>query len=306
MSPAALVLLAALQAAGAPGSAPEASAWVEPERVAIGEPFTLALDVLAGPDERVLLDPPAAEPEGFGLGFAVVEPRRVVRLDAGDGSGRVLTQARWRLFALEPGRLALTTPGADVLHGGSARRVEAREATIEVEPALAEGEDAPRPLAGFREPPPPAPRRWRGLLAGGAALLGLALVGGVGALALRGRGRALAPAPPTPAERLARLDADDDAARQDLHRELARCVREALDAAAGVRLAGCTDEEWAARQRELGRVPVPALERAAGLLAACGEVRYAGASATRFAAEERLAEARALCAEAAAAGEEVA
>lgn len=303
MNPVALVLLAALQAAGAPGTAPEVSAWVEPERVAIGEPFTLALDVIAGPDERVLLDPPAAEREGFGLGFAVVEPRRVVRLDAGDGSGRVLTQARWRLFALEPGRHGLSTPGADVLRGGTARRVEAREATIEVEPSLAEGEDAPRPLAGFREPPPPTPRRWRGLLAGGAALLGLALVGGLGALALRGRGGAVAPAPPTPAERLARLDPGDDAGRQELHRELARCLREALDVAAGVDLAGCTDEEWVARQRELGRVPPASLERAAGLLAACGEVRYAGASATRFAAEERLAEARALCAEASAAGE---
>jgi hypothetical protein len=276
---------------------------VQPEAVEIGEPFTLALDVLAEPAQRVLVDPAEEGLDDFGLGFALLEPRRVVRLDAGDGSGRVLTQARWRLIALEPGRHELPTPGADVLLEGSALRVEPRLAAIEVAGELAEGEDAARPLVGFREPPLPAPRRWRGVAAGLAGLLGLATVGAALALALRGRRSAPVAAPRTPAQRLAALDPADDAVRVELHHELARCVRESLDRAAGVALAGRTDEEWAARHAELGRLSGPLLERARVLLAACAEVKYAGVAATRFAAAERLEEARALCAEAASGGE---
>lgn len=280
------------------GSTPEASAWVQPDRVAIGEPFTLSLDILTGPEQRVLLDDPEGESDDFGLGFAVVEPRRLVRLPAGDAEGRVLTQARWRLVALEPGVLELTAPGADVFLDGTALRLEPSTTTIEVRPELAEGEDSPRPLAGFREPPADVPRRWRGVLLllvalGGVLVLGLGL--GAVAAATGRRRAAVAGRPPTPLERLAALDPADEAACSELHHELARCVREALDQAAGVSLAGLTDEEWLARHEGLLRIEPSRLERAGRLLEACASVKYAGAGATRFATEERLAEARSLC-----------
>lgn len=290
----AFLSLALVAAPAQVGDSPAASAWTEPSTVSIGEPFTLALDVLHAEGQRILLDAPPDGGDAFGDRWVVVEPRRVVRLPAGDGSGRTLTQARWRLIGLEPGEHELTTLGADAFVPGAVVRIEPAVAQVLVRGELASGEDAARPTAGFREPPATAPRRWRGVLIGWVGLLGVAGLGAFGLMLARVRRGSGAVAPVRSLARLAELDPADDAARRDLYYTVSRLVRVALDGAAGARREGLTDEEWAAATLEGGRLAREDVERAAALLRSCAEVKYANLTPTRFAAEELLTEARAL------------
>jgi len=289
-----LLGFALLTASPQAAEAPEVNAWTEPSSVLIGEPFTLALDVLHPEGQRVLLDAPPEGGDVFGDRWVVVEPRRVVRLPVGDGSGRTLTQARWRLIGLEPGEHELTTLGADAFVPGAVVRLEPALARVEVRGELASGEDAARPPAGFREPPSSSPRRWPGVLLAWVGLFGVAGLGVLGLVIARVRRSSGGAAPVRPLARLAELDPGDDDRRRELYYQVSQLVRAAFDGASGVRRDGLTDDEWGPVILEGQRFARPDVERASALLRSCAEVKYANARPTRFAAEALLTEARAL------------
>jgi hypothetical protein len=280
-----------------------ASAYCTPEAVAIGEPFTLYLDILHDAKLRVLLDAPAGggEDDQFGPSWVVLESRRVVRLPLSDGTGRTLTQVRWRMFGVEPGDFEIPVIGADALTSGTVHRVDASVATIQVRPELAEGEDAPRPMVGF-QPPPPAedsPLGTIGLVVlGTVAFLFLTLLVLLVRWALWRKDAPAAKQAPSPESQLAQLDPSDESAARELHYSLAQLTRLALGGKGRQTHAGQTDEEWVQSLREAGPLPQTLVDRTELLLAKCAEVKYGASTPTRWATTEAWEEARAICAEA--------
>jgi hypothetical protein len=292
----------------APGAAPEVQgpaslhAWCEPSEVRIGEPFVLYLNVEHPDEQRVLLDlPEAGAEETFGDAWVLLEPRRVLRLPLANEPERSLTQARWRLFALEPGEHELVSVGADCLLAGAVQRLEPQPAALRVHGELAEGEDLARPPLSFREAPVLAGAPRRSLLLGLAALLLLLgarwWLGALRRLLRRRPGQALQ-APPTPLERLAAVDPAREGGEREAYVVLSRCLREALDGEGGERLDGLTDEEWLLARRERNGLAPERLLRVAELLATSERVKYGAERPTRWAIEQALKEARSLCAEA--------
>ncbi len=280
----AFLLLLAAQAA------PEVRATLtaEPARAAVGQPVTLTL-VVERPAALELHEPLLAE--GVHGSWCVLEALGTRRAP-GTAAGSVVETARWNAIALEGG-VALPEITLRWTTGGAEQTLRAAAAPVDVAIALAEGEDAPRPAPGFREP-----IAW----SGGAARLvwvaaGLALLlGGWIALRIaRGRRGAVQAQAPAPEARLAELVVrarqDPDAGRDVLY-GLTRLVREAVDARSGEARVGETDGEWIRRTATDTRIPAPARDTARRLLERAERFKYAAEAPTRFAVDEALADAR--------------
>lgn len=278
-------------------AAPSASAQVRalasctPAEVEIGQPVELCLEVLHPPALRARVDPAELE---LGDAWILLEPGRALTTRSGESAQ---TRVRWLVAALEPGEHALALPLARYESEGLARTARAEPAQVVVRPALAQGEDAPRPPRGFRPPPelgaPPLSRS--------AALAGLALflAGGGALLFVRRRRRRVEPRPPAlePRAALAALavpaEGEFEAARA-LHYELARLLRAGVERRSGLVGAGLTDEEWLARFARTS-ASSPELEaELRDLLASCERVKYGRLAPTRWTSEEMLGRARAL------------
>jgi hypothetical protein len=181
-----IALLLALAAAPQEEPAVHARFTCTPERVEVGEPFELALE----------LDHPVGA-SAFSLGGAELElddswivldrQREAPRL-APDDDRRRITRRTWTVASLEPGTRMLADALSVLVSDPAIASVDASRTAVEVAGLLAEGEDAPRPLRGFPEgfgqatEPRPSPWRWAAL--GAAALF--ARRGGAGARAAGG------------------------------------------------------------------------------------------------------------------------
>lgn len=290
-------------AAAQDSSIPDATirSYCEPAQVRIGEPFTLKVDIVHSERQRVLIDQPTAgtsDSSGIELEdrWILHEERRSVSLPIGDEPGMKLTQVRWGLFGLEPGEYDLTALGADCVASGAVQRLDPVPASIVVLPELVEGEDAARALLGFRDERPETsdPRGLLTVIVGG--LIALVLVFLVVLIVRTRRPKSESMRGPTPLERLSQIDpADAEHAREAFYL-LSSVVRETLDREAGSALDGLTDEEWIDRRSISDGIARDRLDRASQLLRSCETVKYGAESPTRWAVEEALTEARALCA----------
>lgn len=210
------------------------------------------------------------------------------RLDGGSSA----SATRWRveLASLEAGERELPQPAIEVeLPGGTKATLEYEVRSLRFQPALFDGEDAPREPRDFRpaDPEQTAPS-WTWYAAGGLAL---ALAGVACGWLLRSRRKPVEP-PPSAAARLAQLGTrklDDPAVVRELYYDLSRLVRGELDARAGERRDAHTDEEWLASARiALAPEVATALEE---LLVSCRGAKYAAARPTEWAVREDLSRA---------------
>jgi len=238
-----------------------------------------------------------ADPErldGSWVSFGALPPEPSWR-DPADPNRRVSRQ-RWRLASLEPGARTLPALVAEVLAGSG---VSLDPPQVDVVGVLAEGEDAPRPLAGF-------PDSFGAGVDDGPSFVGRALpflvgAGLLGALLAfvflrRREGRERREVPKAPLERLAELEVGlETRGPATTLAGLSGLVREALGARAVPACpSGASDEEWLAAVRaraELGRDSVADLE---DLFARSEAVKYGGARPTRWALDETFALARRL------------
>ena len=288
-------------------AAPTFAVRVDPGPHELGRPLTLTVEAAAPLDLAAAPDPLAAERaaradlrrrvEGLELDSEALEPAwvlvdagpaTILRIPGDEAAPRLVATRTWRLVLLEPGAATVPLPRAP--EGAERSEVAPVAPVVTVAGLLGEAEDAPRPGPGFLPLPDLAPEP----ADGGSRVLPLALGGAAvlaaGALVLRRRRTApVGPVGPTPAARLAALEplaaagsgADPEALR-DAHFELTAALRAGL----GDDRPGRTDEEFAAA--------LPAARAAAGeLLAACHDVKYAGAPASPWALAERLEVARA-------------
>ncbi|MEM9382716.1 MAG: hypothetical protein AAGB93_22370 [Planctomycetota bacterium] len=252
----------------------------EPGPVLIGEPLRLVVTLDGRGAEGAALDEKA-----FDLGYAwSVVDGPAATIDASTPANeRPAVRLAWTLLALEPGAVE-TPPIPFTLADGSSHAVA--PAAIEVLPALEEGEDAPRPMRGYRDV---EDRRL-----GDPRLVVLALLGllalplaALGIVRLRRR-PAVAPAAPlpTPRERIEALDpaVDPRGAMSDL----GPLVRAAVDAARGRDAGPATDEEWATSLLDDATVPEAARKDAAALVRELSVVRFGGSDPTSFAARDAV------------------
>jgi len=149
----------------------------EPASVEIGEPVEWMLDVVHSKKLRVGFPAKDAEDRRF----APLSERTVARAADPNDDALVHTIARWTTMALEPGDLAPPPLALELTGGAATETLVVNGLPVHVAGALAEGEDAPRPLLGLRELSPeraaelePA-RRAPLVLAGLGALLVVAL-----------------------------------------------------------------------------------------------------------------------------------
>ncbi len=273
---------------GAPGE-PRARLDCAPRRAEIGQPveWTLVVDAPAG--STVLL--PEQDP-ALDASWVLLEPRRVER---DEGAGAFELRARWTLASLEPGsrtpwsfELPVETPAGRVT-------LRAETTALEVLPALAADEDAPRPLKSYLPPPPaPASRWWWAGAA--AALVALALSAWLWrrrAERLR-RARAAAAVPGA----LARLSTLEQALLNQPERvrehvfELTRFVRERTDRWLSLERSALTDEDWSRALSADERVPLGVRTASARLLERSAAIKYALATPSPFLAQELCADAR--------------
>jgi len=268
-----------------------ANVIVDPARAQIGEPVVVSL-VVERPS-AVLVEPPKIEPgvQGSWMFLEALGTRREAKTGV---LGTLVETTSWRAFALEAGA-ALPSLEVSFTADGAQQKILAASAAPEVARALQEGEDAPRPMKGFREPV-----EWAG---GGPALIGL----GVALFALifawiafrivrRRKLRARPVLTSSAADELQRLAADarDNGANRDVVFALTRIARGAVDAATSENRAARTDEEWLALVSNDARVPESARNAATRLVERAERVKYAGEEPTRFATDEALADARAI------------
>ncbi len=274
-----LGLLLAPQAADPPVTV---TCRLTPEHVEIGQPLVLSCELVHPSEVRLRVD----ELLDLGEPWLLLEERRVRTQPIGGRPGFSTTEARWSLCALDAGEHELLAGGAEYEWEGIPRRVEACSVSARVKGELAEGEDAPRPTIGFREPPPETepPTQIFTLLLAFLAVGAAGLTWGL----TRRRRRTPPPAPPGPRERLAALRADDEEGLPELYYILSGAVREAIDRRCGQRLAACTDEEWVDRVRACEGLSTEELDRAAELLRACESVKYGAELPTRWAAAEAI------------------
>jgi hypothetical protein len=218
---------------------------------------------------------------------------RTTRSALDGNKGRVRTQVRWRLFALEPGARKLPALAVEYELGGETRTLAAEAGELSIAAALAPDEDAPRAPRGFHPPPADAHGRaaWPWLVLA-LCVLGLAAF----VIVRRRRARAVRARPPTALEVLAALERRLAEEGEDCGRvlvyDLSRLVRGALDAWTGEALPALTDEDWIARVQRDVRVPEAVQSGSARLLRSAQAVKYALHRPTRFALAEMLGEAR--------------
>ena len=284
-------LLGSLVLAGPFASAGELelSVRVQPEVVRIAEPVSVTVDVVHDRGE-------APRFAAFQASDVLWEgaPRRVVTLDLDDEPGRALTQLRYSLVGIEPGEQAVELPGAMIEEQGAIRTVAVPPAEFRILGELAEGEDEPRPLAGFPESPEARPSA----MSLAALAAGLLFLGFWGALSvflvfrLGRRGGSPVARKESAVAQLLELGSVDEAQARDAFGLASRAVREALDLELGEALPGLTDEEWVERRSVAKALPPARLERAAALLRTAERVKYGMEQPTRWAVDELLTEAR--------------
>lgn len=254
----------------------------EPVEVEVGEPCSLILEVEHPGGVSVKLPETDPIPDDS---WVLLEPRRVSR--AGQ------TIATWRVLSLETGERKLPSIQVDVVEAGGVRKIDVEAGTLTVRSALAAGEDAPRPMRGFRPPPAGAAAgRGRLLLAGGVLLAVLAAA----FLLWRRARRKPVPVPaPTALDRLAVLGAavaeDPEASRRAVY-QLCRLLRESVDGFLGEDRAALPDSEWSARTEPDERVPLGVRRSIAGVLRDSERIKYALHAPTRFAFEKLLADSK--------------
>lgn len=262
---------------------------VEPRAIEVGEPIAIELTVEHEPELLPTLGEGALELDDSWVVLASESAR--TRVDA-DGASAV-TRMAWTVASLEPGERELR--GFDVIAGDQVRAVAG--AQVEVASVLGETEDVARPLKGFREVVDPGSKApwWPWAIALAVSAAGVA--SWLTARAL-GRRRTTPQAARTALAELDEIDRGDleraEAARA-AHFELTRILRSEIDRRAKHDRVGLSDEEWLERAlADAGLAPVLAPQRAEleSLLRACRDVKYGGASATQWAARERLGQAR--------------
>jgi hypothetical protein len=256
----------------------------EPAQAQVGEPIRLVLEVERPAGATVRLPDVDPIPDDS---WVVLDGKKLERSDP----TRVV--ASWRVMSLEPGERKLATLSVDEETPEGTRKVEVQSDAIRVLPALADGEDAPRPLRDFRDAPPNAGAgRGRLVLLGLAAIIAAAI-----ALAIRRRTRRKeAPVVAlTAVDRLAVLEkrvADDPESARGIVYDLSRLLRGSVDAFLAEDKASLVDAEWAATIEADERVPLGVRRATAKLLRDSERIKYALQAPTRFALQEMLASAR--------------
>jgi len=271
----------------------EASArWrCEPASVAVGQPFTLVLE-LEHDASASALELVHGEP-AFDGSWVVLERRRARAVARGDGASTTVVE--WSVASLEPGERDLSAPLAGVAFAEDVTDVRVADAHLAVQGVLGSDEDAPRPLhefpegfVGAGEDPTSSPLAW--IVGSAVAAVAAALV----ALVLRRRRRTSRASMPTPLERLAALER---AAKQEGGAEgcyaLTRLLREAADRVSNRPRDGLTDQEWLTGLAALHELPSAVQEALADVLERAARLKYAGETATPWALEELFAGARA-------------
>jgi hypothetical protein len=259
----------------------------EPASAAIGEPveWTLTVEHPASIAVKLPEKDPLPDDSWVSLG-----DRRVMHEAAAGGEER--TRVRWRVMSLAAGSRALPEIEVDYDEDGSAHTVRTAPQVLDVRGELAADEDAPRPMKGFRPPPPGAEGalHWPWIAA---------LMIGVFAIAIwifrRSRRK---PAPilaATPLDRLAELEREIAADAENLRRVafgVSTLLRGAIDDFLREPRPGLTDIDWIARIENDERVPLGVRKSTARLLGDFEPVKYALRVPTRFAVDEILRDAR--------------
>lgn len=261
----------------------------EPASAEIGQPIEWLLDVVHPSALKVVFPAKDAEDRRW----APLGERTVARSADPSDPKLVHTTARWTAMALEPGELAPPPLVLELAGGAATESLTVTGLPVHVAKALAEGEDAPRPLLGFRALPPglePARRAPVALF----VVLGALVLGGVAFLVVRRKKPALvaAPTPLADLDALARAFAADPNSGRARVYELSRLVRGAVDAFLAVDRSGRTDDDWVRAIESDERVPLGVRSTCARLLAAAERVKYAQETPTRFAVDEFMTDAR--------------
>lgn len=271
--------------------------------------FLLALAGVDGPSARWSLSVPSVQVgEPFELVLSNTEEARVLAHSSPepalelDGSWAVLEERSrpWSrtfvVLSLEPGRRELPRGAlsASAIQFGLEWTPEAL--VLDVAPALAANENAPRPMRGLRalparEVPSRAHWAWLGL----CGVLAAASLGLVLWLRAARAGRRAESVAPDPLERLERLGASLARAEGDAlvagHHELAGLVRERATCERSFG-AALTDEECLAHLATSARVSPEERDRCARLFSRLARVRFGGERPSSFAVDEALREAR--------------
>lgn len=282
--------MAAAPDAGAGRQSATATLVPAPAEVAVGQPIEFLLDVVHSAGARVRFP----EKEAESRAWVRLSERSVTRAADPVDVERAHTIARWSSMVLEPGEPSPPALVLEVVEGSAVERLTVTALPVHVLPELAEGEDAPRPLLGFRDLP-------EDLEASGGApwIAGGVLVAGALGLVLFLVARKKRPAPAIVETPLARLDAlaerfesaPEDA--RDRVYDLVHLVRETVDRFLHEPRAAATDEVWSAAVAGDERLPLGVRHACTRLLAQAERIKYAAESPTRFAVDEYLKDARA-------------
>jgi hypothetical protein len=261
---------------------------LDPPHASIGEPVTCALIVEHPRDVSVKL--PEKDPFAGDASWVELGEHRVVK-EIAPGGGWI-TRAVWRVMALEPGARALPAIDVEYESAGAVHTANAASVALDVRGELGDGDAEPRPMKGFRPPPPGSdgPRRWPWIVAAAAIAAVFAVM-----VARRLRRKPAPVATVSPLDRLSELEraiaADPDAGRAVTYGASA-LLRSSVDEFLRESNAGLTDRDWIARIENDERVPLGVRSACARLLREAEEVKYALHVPTRFAVEEMLRGAR--------------
>ncbi len=250
---------------------------------ATGQPLEWTVTVV-GPDsdEAVLAGPPEFGPE-----WVVLDgPTPLVNSDLAAAS-RPGLELRWELMGLEAGELETPEVRFQI---GDQEPFGVAPVSIELAGALGAAEDAPRPLAGFRDVEE-AEGGDADLALAAVALLMLAACFPLVARFRRGRGVAAAPVDQE-ADLLEQIEAMDPAAAPAaVMGALGPLLRRAVDEARRDDQGSLTDSEWVESLEGVAGVTPERSAALSRLVGELGRVRYGGARPSSFAAREAVAEA---------------